>query len=107
MVLFKRVDIDLEKERARIAKAGFNKRQRKALTTLVDLFEQGKFQECLDHIRDDKNFPRHPVKEYSEREHIGIEIGDALHDMAYSNYYTREEILKQAKDILDSERKNS
>jgi undecaprenyl pyrophosphate synthase len=100
VILYKRIEIDLEKERARIAKCKFSKRQRKALTTLVDLFEQGKFQDCLNHINDDKNFPEHPTKEYSEREHISIEIGDALHNMVHSNYYTRDEILRQAKEIL-------
>jgi hypothetical protein len=100
MVLFKRIDVDLNAERKRIDKAKYNKRQRKALIKLVDLFEVGKFQECLDHVNDDKAFPRHPTKGYSEREHIGMEISDILHDVAHYNYYTRDELLKQAEEIL-------
>jgi hypothetical protein len=107
MVLFKRVEIDLDKERERIKKASYNQRQRKALIKLVDLFEQGKFQECLNHVNDYKAFPRNRAGEYDEKEHIGIEIGDLLHSMAYHNYYTRDELLNQAKEILDKERKKS
>lgn len=96
MILFKRIEINLEAERARIARVGLNKRQRAALTKVVDLFEQGKFQQCLDHIQDKKAFPYNRRGEYPEQEHVGIEIGDALRDMAHSNYYTQAELMKQA-----------
>ena len=100
MILFKRVEVDLEGERVRIAKARYNKRQRAALTKLVDLFEQGKFQACLDHINDGKAFPYNERGEYGEREHVGIEIGNTLRDMAHVEYYTQDEMLKQVEAKL-------
>lgn len=101
MVLFKRVEIDLDAERKRINKASYNERQRKALLKLVDLFEQGKFQECLTHINNAKAFPYNSRGEYCEREHIGIEIGDVLREMGHENFYTQKELLKQAQEALD------
>ena len=101
MTLFKRIEIDLEAERKRINRPNtYNARQKAALHKLVDLFEQGKFQECLYHVNDKKAFPYNHGGEYPEVEHIGMEIGDLLHEMAHSNFYTREELLKQAKETL-------
>lgn len=105
LVLFKRIEIDLEKERARIAKAGYDDRQRSALTKLVDLFEQGKWQECLNHVNDDTAFPYNEKGEYPEVEHISMEIGDLLHDMAHYNYYTGDELLQQAEERLKEQKK--
>ncbi len=96
MILFKRIDIDLAAERARIAK-GYTAPQRAALTKLVDLFEAGRWQDCLDHVNDDKAFPYNEKGEYPEQEHIGIEIGDVLRDLAWANYYTQADLLKQAR----------
>lgn len=105
-VLFKRVEIDLEGERNRIKKAfRRHKQQREALLKLCDLFEAGKWQECLDHINDDKNFPYDEDKEYSTREHIGIEVGNTLRDMAFENYYTQKDLLEQAEKFLKKEAK--
>lgn len=95
--IFKLIEIDLAAERARIAEASFTKRQRAALTKLVDLFEAGKWQECLDHVNDPKVFPYNEKGEYPEQEHIGIEIGNVLRELSYSLFYTPEDLLKQAK----------
>lgn len=100
MTLFKRIEIDLVKERARINKCGYNKRQKETLLKLVSLFELGEFQKCLDLVNDKTAFPYNEKGEYPEAEHIGIEIGDLLHSMAYHNYYTRDELLEQAKNLL-------
>lgn len=97
MTIFKRVDIDLATERARIAKVKLNRRQRAALVKLVDLFEAGRWQECLTHVNDESAFRYNREGEYPEQEHIGIEIGDVLRDLAYANYYTQDELIKQAK----------
>jgi hypothetical protein len=56
MILFKRIEIDLSGEPKRIKRYSL-KRQREALFKLLALFEQGKWQECLNHVRDDKSFP--------------------------------------------------
>jgi len=105
MILFKRIEVDLDAERKRIdcvyrGKPVYNKRQRKVLHTLVNLFEQGKFQKCLNHINDKKAFPRNPTKEYSEREHIGIEIGNVLRSIGYEVFYTEKQLLEELKDKL-------
>lgn len=103
MVLFKRIEIDLDKERARIDKPGrYNKRQRKALHKLVSLFEKGEWQKCLDHVTDEKQFPYNKRREYPEIEHVGVEIHDVLAKLSYENFYTQEELLKQAKEKLES-----
>jgi hypothetical protein len=102
MTLFKRIEIDLEAERARITRTGYTRKQRAALIKLVDLFEEGKFQECLDHINDKKAFPYNKKYEYPEVEHVGIEIGDALRGMADFNYYTRDQLLEEARIKLES-----
>ena len=96
MTIFKRIDIDLAAERKRIAKAKYTKRQRAALTKLVDMFEAGQWQGCLDHVNDKKAFPYNEKGEYSEKEHIGIEIGGVLSRLGYENFYTQAELLRQA-----------
>lgn len=98
MTLYKRIDIDLAAERARIAKASYNQRQRAALTKLVDLFEQGKWQECLDLVNDGRAFPYNARGEYDEAEHIGIQIGNVLRELGYEVYYTQAELLRQARE---------
>ena len=106
LILFKRVEIDLEAERKRInSKERYNKRQRLALNTLVDLIETGDFQACLDFVNDKVNFPYNNQRGYNESEHIGIELSDILHDVAYNNYYTQEELLKQAREKFRKELK--
>jgi hypothetical protein len=99
MLLFKRIEIDLAAERERIAKTKYTSRQRAALTKLVDLFEEGKWQECIDHVNDDKAFPYNEKGEYPEQEHIGIEIGDVLRELGHEHYYTQAELLRQAKEV--------
>lgn len=100
MVLFKRIEIDTNIERERINKLGvYNKRQRNALIKLMDLFEAGEWQACLDHINNKKQFPYNRCG-YSEIEHIGVDISDIIHNMAYSNYYTQSDLLNQAWEKL-------
>lgn len=101
MTIFKRIDIDLKKERARINKVKYTKRQKKVLLQLVDLFESGEWQKCLDFVNDKKNFPYNEKGEYPEVEHIGIEIGDILQEVAYHNYYTSGQLLEEAKKKLE------
>ena len=100
MIIFKRIEIDLEKERKRIREVSYSSRQRAALLFLVDLFEQGKWQECLNHVNNKKAFPYNKKEGYPEREHIGVEISHILNDLPFYNYYTREELLNQAKASL-------
>jgi hypothetical protein len=103
-ILFKRIEVDLATERKRIHAAHYNKRQRAALLKLIDLFEQGKFQECLNHVRNPKAFPYSKSGEYPEQEHIGIEISHVLVDMGRFNYYTREQLLREAATIKNGKK---
>lgn len=105
MVLFKRIDFNLDAELKRIAKAKYTKRQRNALLKLVDLFEKGQWQECLNHVNDVKAFPYNKKDGYDEKEHIGIEMSDILHGLAYDNYYTKEQLLNDAKAYLTKNQK--
>lgn len=101
MKIFKLIEIDIEKERGRIDKKGtYNKRQRKVLHGLLDLFVIGEWQKCLDFVNNKKNFPYNKDREYPETEHIGIEIGDVLRNLGYENYYTQEQLLEQAKQKI-------
>lgn len=102
MKLFKLIEIDLAAERARIAKTRFTKPQRAALTKLVDLFEAGKWQECLDHINDEKSFPYNEKGEYPELEHVSEEISDVLCDLAFSSYYTQADLLRETSTHITS-----
>ena len=56
MVIFKRIDIDLDQERERIWRVEYTKAQRAALLKLLELFEAGKWQECIDHVNNKKAF---------------------------------------------------
>jgi hypothetical protein len=101
MKLFKLIELDTKPERKRINKPGvYNKRQRKSLNALLDLFEAEKFQECLDFINDEKNFPYNTKRGYSEKEHIGLDIADVLIDMSKYNYYTVTQLLEDARKKL-------
>jgi len=42
-------------------------------------------------------FPYNVKDGYSEREHIDKCVSDILYDIAYCNYYTKHELLLQAK----------
>jgi hypothetical protein len=99
MILFKLIEIDLDAERARIAKCRYTAPQRAALTKLLDLFEAGKWQECLDHVNDEKAFPYNEKGEYPEQEHIPTVVSDVLRELAYETYYTRDELLRQAREV--------
>lgn len=103
MVLFKRIDIDLEKERERIYKVKYTKAQRAALLKLLELFEAGKWQECLDHANNKIAFPYNEEDEYDEKEHIPGDVCDVLHDLAFFNFYTQDELLRQAKEHLTNQ----
>jgi hypothetical protein len=96
MILFKRIEIDLSGEPKRIKRYSL-KRQREALFKLLALFEQGKWQECLNHVRDEKAFPYNERGEYTEREHINGDMVNVLRDLAESNYYTGEQLLQEAR----------
>jgi hypothetical protein len=100
MILFKLIEIDTDKERQRIARVKFTPRQRKALLELMDLFEQGKWLECVNHVNNKDAFPYNESGEYPETEHIGVAIADILMDVAYHNYYTQEQLLDQARARL-------
>lgn len=101
MTLFKRIEYDMAGERARIAKVkSFTKKQRDALLKLCDLFETGKWQECCDHVNDEKAFPYNKEGEYPEQEHIGIEIANVLKDLRYYNYYTKDQLINDIADKL-------
>lgn len=106
LVIFKRIECDIESERKRITRndgssACYNKRQQKALLKLLNLFQQGKWQQCVDLIHNKKYFPYNKRREYSETEHIDEHMMKLLRDMAHYNYYTQEELLKQAKEKLN------
>ena len=100
MILFKRIEIDLEKEHKRVKAAPYNGRQRRALLKLLDLFEQGLFQECLDHLHNPKAFRHDPRGGWHESEHVGVEIADALCDMGQASYYTECQMLQEAVNAL-------
>lgn len=100
MKVFKLIEIDLEKERARIRSAKYNKRQRRALHTLCNLFEKGEWQKCLDHIH--KAFPENKAGEYPETEHIGIEMGVVLSSLSHESFYTQKQLLKEVKEAPKS-----
>jgi len=101
--IFKLIEIDLKKERDRIDKCNFTSKQRRVLHKLVNLFEAGKWQECLDWVNDEKNFGTDKRLECSELEFIGIEIADVLAELSYHNFYTKEELLKEAKAKIKNE----
>ena len=102
MTIFKRIDIDMEAERARVNKV-FKGRQRKALLKLYDAFEAGDFQKCLDLVNDKKEFPYNEKGEYPEVEHIGTEVHRVLSQVASDNFYTQCDLLHQAEQkILES-----
>ncbi len=104
MKLFKLIEIDLEKERARInTPRRFNARQRRALLKLCDLFEAGKWKECLKHVTSKKAFPYNSKQEYEETEHIGMEIGDVLQSLRHYNFYTQDQLLAQAREKIARE----
>ena len=105
LVLFKRIEVDIEAERTRCNDGRYNKRQTKSLNILLDLFEKGEWQKCLDHIKNKKSFPYNKKEEYDEKEHIGIEVGKVIKDTAYYNYYTQPNLLDQAKECLTKQRK--
>lgn len=102
MTLFKRIEYDMAGERARIAKVKFTKPQRAALVKLCDLFEAGKWQECLNHVNDEKAFPYNEKGEYPEQEHIDPDMANILESLAHYNYYTKDQLIN---DIADKLRK--
>ncbi len=101
MILFQLIEIDMLAERKRIASAGYNLRQSLALFELCDLFEAGKWQECLDHIK--ANFGYDEEGEYSEQEHIGMAISAVLKDLGYSNFFTSDQLLQEVKEKIAEE----
>ena len=100
MTIFKRIDINLNKERKRINTVDYNKKQKLALLTLVDLFESGDWQACLDFVNNEENFPYNKLGEYPEQEHINVEISRVLHEVAFDNYYTKEQLIREIKEKI-------
>lgn len=101
MKIFKLIEISLIQERKRIDRPGvYNKRQRKSLHKLCDLFESGKWQECLDLVNNKKYFPYNERYEYPETEHISIEIGAVLRELGYENFYTKDQLLDESRKHL-------
>jgi hypothetical protein len=95
MKLFKVIEIDLNKERVRIAKV-YNKREQRALNKLIDLFEVGDWKGCLAHVCDPKAFP-YNKKGGAPRLNISscsMEIADILHNLSYGFEYHTEDSLK-------------
>lgn len=105
MKIFKLIEVDLGKERQRINKV-FTGRQKKVLLELTDLFEAGEWQKCLDFVNNKKNFGYDKEKECDEKEYIRMEIADILCNLAYYNYYTKEQLLNEAREIIKEEREN-
>ncbi len=98
MRLFKMIEIDMDAERKRIKKNGvYNKREQKALLKLCDLFEAGKWDECLKHVNDEKAFPYNDKAEYSEKEHINPKLSDVLFDLKYDKFFTVSQIIMEGK----------
>ena len=100
MILFKRIEVAMAGERARIAKVKFTKPQRAALVKLYDLFEAGKWKECCDHVNDEKAFPYNEKGEHPEQEHIDGDMQDILQGMQYYNYYTKDQLINDIADKL-------
>ena len=98
MVIFKRLEIDMDRIREKMRRI-FNKREQKALTKLYDLFEIGDWKACADLINDGKTFPR-SRRGYSEKEHIEPEVWDILMECARHDMYEEKDFLRQTKDFL-------
>lgn len=104
MNLFKLIEIDLDTIRADARKPRkYNQRQRRALLKLYDLFEAGKWKECLKHAQSEKAFPRNKRGEYPEQEHIAIAVINVLQSLGSHNFYTQSELLDQARERLAKE----
>ena len=92
MIIYKEINIDMEAERKRVDKCKYTKKQKNALIKLYNLFEQGKWKECLIHVNDGKAFPDNKKHEYPEVEHIGIEIVDILMELDRYRFLTEDQI---------------
>jgi len=101
MIIFKLIEIDLDKERERVHTVKYTTRQRKALIRLYDLFEKGEWQKCLDLVNDKKVFPYNKRKEYPETEHIGVEVGNILRNLGYDNFYTQQHLKDELKTTME------
>ena len=104
MIILKRIEVDINKERERITrlesedgKPIYNKRQQKALLTLCDLFEKGDWQGCLDHVNNKRAFPYNTRGEYPETEHIGREVAAVLCDLGAHGVYTIPQVIEVVK----------
>ncbi len=95
MKLFKLIELDMERERSRIKTPRlYNKRQRKYLLLLCDLFEAGEWQKCLDLVNDRTAFPR------DEREHIGVAISGVLRSLGSDSFYTQAQLFDAARAAI-------
>ena len=104
MILFKKLSFCEKAERKRINTPGvYNKRQKKALLTLLDLFVAGKFQECASFMNK-KNFPYTVREEYPELEHVCPEMYRMLQDMTHYNYYTSDQLLEEARATIQKKK---
>jgi len=94
MIIWKKLEIDLDEERARI-RSCFNREERSWLLTLVDLFERGFFKECLCMV-DEASRVR--------REFINEKIWGVLWDMTSGYVYKTEpvefDIMKLMKPVV-------
>lgn len=105
LVLFKRIEIDLDPILQRINNANYNTRQKNALLKLIELFKKGDWNACLKHCNDKKAFPYNRQHEYRETEHIDEEIARVLYDVVHNSYFTKDELLKQAQEHLEKNKK--
>lgn len=102
MKLFKLIEIDMVAERNRINYKGrYNAHQRKALLDLCELFEAGEWQKCLDHVNNKKAFPYNKKGEYPEQEHICTAMGTIIWHLGHTNYFTQEQLLKEAQEKIN------
>ena len=77
------VEINLDEERGRVKrltgkKDGYTKAQTRRLLKLYDMFEQGKFKECLEFIH---TWGEDPSMECSELEFVATEVWNVLWQM--------------------------
>lgn len=102
MKIFKAIEFNIAKEREHI-NSHYNKRERKALLKLCDLFEAGEWQKCLDHVNNPKAFPYNKRGEYPEVEHICIPIADILHCVPCYNFYTKAQLKAEIKEEMKND----
>ena len=83
MLLLKEVNIDLDRERQRIAKVDYTEEERKDLLDLLNIFESGDFERCLEIIDSWKGTEKNKFIEFIDEEIYRIFIEVAIFDFKY------------------------